>query len=591
MSDAMGFNAFEKIEILDSNNEKNRIVDKTIYINSSTDKINLKVSEGILLRVNAGFKREATVGKSDLIEVGLNSIQPTKKFKFKIDNDYMNAQLECAYKAGEIFKLKEKEFTNELLIEKESVEVIESELLSAADVMKCLKDNSIIYGIQYKSFQDVIDGKEATIAIGKNPIPTIDDSLEIKFLNDNDENNESEEDKVNYLNRNKIKSVKAGDVLATIIRGKVGEEGKNIRGTRIEAKPIKAVELNLASGCKLVGNNIVATIDGMPVYSKKGNKIEVKKRYEVPINVDLKTGNINFNGEVLINGNVEENLSVYGSCGVTVKGNATITKITSLGDVNIGGKLLHSTIRSGFLESEFKIKVLSMKVIANEFKALRQDIETLINNNLLGGRKIGSIVRALLDGKYTKIERGYDFIKSDVEVLFGDIKELSALYDSKILRLACLNIKSLGEIDDILNVIEKYLYELEVIFSLESSVNIGYCEGSTVFSKGNIYIHSEGVYASDFESDDSIIFLGERSILRGGKIQAKNRIKTGVIGTMSGVVTELKVEDDGIIECEKAYYNTKFKIGNRAITLEENYKNLRVFRGEDNGITLEGLKM
>lgn len=589
MSNSTRFNAFEKIEILDSDDEINKLIDKSIYLNSTTKKINLKVDEGILLRVNAGFKREAEVGREDLVEVGLNSVQPTKKFKFKIDNTYMNAQLECVYKAGEVFRLKEKEFEDKLLIEKESVEVIESDLLSANDIVKCLKENSIIYGIQYKSFQDVIDGKSATIAVGKPPIPTVDDTLEVKFLNETTV--EDEEGVVNYLDRNKIKSVKAGDILGTIIRGKLGDDGKDIRGSRIEAKPVKEVDLNLAGGCRLVGDKILATVDGMPVYSKRGNKIEVKKRYEVPMNVDLKTGNINFNGEVWINGNIEENLSVYGSCGVTVQGNATSTQITSLGDINIGGKLLHSTMRSGFLEKEFKIKVLSMKVIAQEFKGMKKDLETLVNNNLLGNKKLGSVVRVLLDSKYTKIEKGYDFIKNDIEVLFGDVTELSSLYDSKILRHACLNIKSLVEIDDILNVIEKYLYEVEVIFSLESSVNIGYCEGSTVFSKGNIYIHSEGVYASTFHSDDSIIFLGEKSILRGGSIKAKNRIKTGVIGTMSGVITELEVEDDGIIECEKAYYNTKFKIGNRAITLEENYKNLKVFVGNDNSIVLEGLKM
>lgn len=589
MSNDTRFNAFEKIDILDSDDEINKLIDKSIYLNSETKTINLKVDEGILLRVNAGFKREAVVGKDDLVEVGLNSVQPTTKFKFKIDSTYMNAHLECAYKPGEVFKIKDKNFENTLLIEKESVEVIESDLLSASDIVKCLKENSIIYGIQYKAFQDIIDGKEATVAIGNPPIPTVDDVLEVKFLNDTD--SKKEEATVNYLDRNKIKSVKAGDLLGTIIRGKAGEDGKDIRGARIEAKPIKEVELNLAGGCKLFGDKIVATVDGMPVYSKKGNKIEVKKKYEVAMNVDLKTGNINFNGEVLVNGNVEENLSVYGSCGVTVRGNATNTKITSLGDVNIGGKLLHSSIRSGFLENEFKIKVLSMKVIAQEFKGLKKDLETLVNNNLLGSKKLGSIVRALLDSKYTKIEKGYDFIKNDIEILFGDITELSSIYDSKILRHACLNIKSLDEIDDILNVIEKYLYEIEAIASLESSVNIGYCEGSSVLSKGNIYIHSEGVYVSEFQSDDSIIFLGEKSILRGGKIKAKNRIKTGVIGTMSGVITELEVGEDGIIECEKAYYNTKFKIGNIAITLEENYKNLKAFRGEDNKIILEGLKM
>ncbi|MGL4761211.1 MAG: flagellar assembly protein A [Sarcina sp.] len=582
------FDAFEKIEILDSDKEVNYIKDRKMYLAKGFKKIHLKVSEGILLRINGSFKREGVISKSDLVEIGLNSVQPAKKFKFKIDDKFMNVYLECAYKVGEIFKIIEKEFTDEILIEKESVEVLQGDLLSANDIMKCLKEHSIIFGVQYKSFEDIINGKEAIIAIGKEVIPTVDDSLNVLFL---EEEKKVQKDKVDHFNINKINSVKTGDILATIITGRKGQDGKDVRGTKIEAKEVKAIELNLASGCKKVGNNILATVDGMPMYSKCGNKFEVKKVYEVPLNVDLKSGNINFNGEVFINGNIEENLSVYGSCGVTVLKNVSGAKINSLGDVNVGGKLLQSTVRSGFLENEFKVKLISMKVVDQQFRALKKDIEVLINNNLLESTKIGSIVRALLDSKYIKIEKAYDFIKKDIEVLFGDVTELSDIYEKKILRLACLNIKSLGEVDDILNVIEKYLYEIDVIFNLESKVNIGYCQASSVVSKGNIYINSEGVYVSDFVSDDSIIFLNEQSVLRGGKLRAKKSIKAGIIGTMSGVITELEVEDGGIIECKKAYYNTKFKIGNRIITLEENYKDLKVFKQGDNSIAFEGLKM
>jgi hypothetical protein len=582
------FNAFEKIEILDSKDTRNYIEDKYIYLNKGVKKFHLKVSEGILLKINGSFKRSGEISKDDLIEIGLNSIQPTKKFKFKIDDNYMNACLECAYREGEIFKLVDKDFNDELLIEKESMEIVQSDLLSASDIMKCLKENSIIFGIQYKSFEDIIQGHEAIIAVGKEGTPTINDLLDIKFLG---EKKEVEKDTVDYLNTNKISSVKIGDILATIVKGKLGADGKDIRGANIGAKEIKEVEINIAAGCKRVGDNIIATVDGMPMYSKNGKRFEVKKTYKVPLNVDLKTGNINFNGEVLINGDVEENLSVYGSCGITIKGNVSSAKISSLGDISVEGKLLQSRVRSGFLEGEFKMKLLSMKVLEKEFTGLRNDVAAIIKNNLLENRKLGSFVKVLLDSKYTKIEKAYDFIKNDIESLFGEVTQLSDIYDSKILRLASLNIKSLEEVDDILNVIKKYLYEIDVIFDLDSNINLGYCQASTVFSKGNIYVHSEGVYVSDFISDDSIIFLTERSVLRGGNIKAKNKIKAGVVGTMSGVITQLEVDDDGVIECEKAYYNTKFKVGNRIITLEENYKDLKVFKSDDNRITLEGLKV
>ncbi|MGL5633604.1 MAG: flagellar assembly protein A [Sarcina sp.] len=579
---------FKKFDIAYSDKNLGYIDKEGIYFPNKTEEIKIIANDLVALRVNNKLKKECIITKNDMVEIAICYEEPTRKMDLIIEKNDMLATLECIYNEGITYDIKKVSFENELKLQVVEVGIKKAMMYKPDEVIAFLRKHSIMFGIQYKEFQNILEGnKRGVIAKGLEKKDTVDDFIELQ-------NHSSEQvgelEKVNYLDKNKINSVKEGETVGKIIKGTLGIEGKTIKGTIIPVRKIKELDLKLGEGVKQVGDTIVATIAGLPVYTEKNHKFEIKKSYEVPLNVDFKTGNVKFNGEVNIKGSVEENLSVYGAYAVNINGNVTLAKVSSLGNINIEGKILQSDIQCGFLENQYNKKKAMLEILKIDFKNLRADIEMILANNLLKDKKLGSVIKALLDSKYSRIIKFYDFIRNDIEPLFGDIDILSKIYEKKILRLAILNLKSMDEFNDILNVIEKYLNDMEVIFNLDSEVSIAYVQGSTINSKGSIHIKSAGVYVSNIVSDDSIIFLDCDTSLRGGHLKAKKKIKAPIVGTKSGVVTELEVEDLGEIECERAYFNTKFIIGKQSTILEYNYKNLKVFLDKDSNLVVEGLK-
>lgn len=581
-------NLFRTIKILESINEENYIHNDVIYIYDKVEAFEVKAGDGILLKINGIFKRNATVCKTDIIEYAVNGILATSKVNVKINSDFMKAFAYCSYEDGSTYTILDKYFDEVLLLERGTEIKVKSKKISPTQLIENLKQEGIVYGFNYKAFEEVINGKEALIASGIEIVKTINESLELAFENTKTDNNNL--GKKDYFNLDTIKSVKKGEIIARVINGQKGIDGKNIRGMVLEAGEIKSINLKVASGVRRIGNTIISTVDGMPIYNKKNPKLEVKKVYELPLDVDIKTGNIKFNGSVIVRGSVCDNFSVYASSSIDIKGNATNAFIKSLANVNIQGKVLNTKIESGFLSSNFESINKFLTKLLSDFKALKGDLDVIVKSNFLNNKKLGSVIKVLLDAKYPEIEKSYEFIKSDVEKLFASTNNLSALFEKKIIGLCSINIKSLDEIDDILNVIKSYIKDINSIFNIDSSVRLSYVQGSEVYSKGDIIILNEGVYASKLVSDLNIIFEDDRTILRGGHLVANNFIKTGVVGTRSGVKTDLELLHDGVIECKEAYFNTKFKINKKTIILEENYKNLKVYV-DDGVIILDGLRL
>lgn len=580
-------NFFKVIRIFNTTKGFNYLENGEIYVDSNISNFEIKASDGTLLKVNGVFRRQASVSSKDLIEFAIKQTEPFREVFLHIKDDNMAVSAKCEYKDGYHYNILNKNFDKSLLLEKSIGEAIKPNHFSFSEIIQILKVNGINFGYQYKNFEKIILGTRDVIALGLEPVKTMHDRLEIIF-------DKKKEDSLEIKNvdhfKGEIKTVKKGQIIARIIKGKRGIEGKNVKGVKLEAHEVKKIVLNLGESVRLIGDAIIALDEGMPVYIEKNHKIEVKKKYEVPLDVNIKTGNIKFNGQVVVKGNVEENFSVYGSAGVNIMGNVAGGNIKSLSNISIAGKNLRAKIESGFLVDDFNKVSSVLENLKKNFSLLKDNLNMILSNNLLKDKKLGSLVRTLLDVKYVSIEKSYDFIKNYIEPLFGNTNDLSKLFEQNILALCVINIKSIDDIDDILNVIEKYIVEIDSIFYLDSKTVLSYTQGSEVFSKGDILISSEGVYASNLISDSNIIFQDEDMILRGGYLKAKNFIKAGIVGTKSGVLTEIELLEDGCIECKEAYFNTKFKINKKSIMLEENYRDVKVYV-ENGFILIEGLKL
>jgi hypothetical protein len=146
---------------------------------------------------------------------------------------------------------------------------------------------------------------------------------------------EDEAGRVNFKALGLIRSVRARETLAEKEQPTSGRDGKTVKGDRVAAKPGQDIPFPCGRNTEISpdGLRLVSKISGEVVWEK--GKIEVKPIFVVKGDVGYKTGNINFIGTVIVEGNVLGGFELKATGGVEVKGLVEDSKIEAGGDVLI----------------------------------------------------------------------------------------------------------------------------------------------------------------------------------------------------------------------------------------------------------------
>lgn len=164
-----------------------------------------------------------------------------------------------------------------------------------------------------------IDGKDGYIKYHFD----IDKKLAPKLL---------ENDTVDYRELGIINNVRKGDILAELIPPTEGRNGYKVTGELIPYKKGKTPRFKYGKNVKLLDNGmyLVSKTDGL--VELKDGRVIVSEVFEVA-DVDNKVGNINFNGSVIVRGNVLNGFRVIADGDVKVKGVVEGAYIENTGDV------------------------------------------------------------------------------------------------------------------------------------------------------------------------------------------------------------------------------------------------------------------
>ena len=281
-------------------------------------------------------------------------------------------------------KFTESEIKNELLNHNIKYGILKM------NIIKCAKADEI---------------SELLIATGKKTIDEIDDKLEIKYNEAEKQNNENDDNTqvIDYKAIGAVKGVEKGQVLAILYPGKNGEDGIDITGKIVKVKNAKKIVLGAGEGCELADEfTVVATSEGRP--SARGNTFFVYKTHEINGDVELKTGNIKFVGDIVISGSVREGMKVEAGNCILIKNNVAEAEITANGDIVIKGNVIHSNVAAGkedVLILEYLSDLNSMK---NDLSKLISSIRQLKEMNLLErNTSDGELIKILLETKFKKL--------------------------------------------------------------------------------------------------------------------------------------------------------------------------------------------
>jgi uncharacterized protein (DUF342 family) len=210
---------------------------------------------------------------------------------------------------------------------------------SLENYINFLHSNKVNFGIKEDVLSKQVDKpvyrEPITAAEGNKPVDGRDAYIQYNFETDKSkiQLREEKNGRVNFKDLNIIQNVVENQPVAVRIPPQEGKDGKNIRGTVIPAKDGKNIPLPLGKNVHAADDDaaILADINGQVLVVN--NKINVEPVYTVDGGVNLKSGNIEFLGTVIVNGDVEDGFFVKAAGNIEVNGTVEKAKLISEGDI------------------------------------------------------------------------------------------------------------------------------------------------------------------------------------------------------------------------------------------------------------------
>ncbi len=295
--------------------------------------------------------------------------------------------------------------------------------IKRADIEDTLARNHVTTGILEKSIENLVGERiydqlvlVARGVLARNGINgTVKDYFERVF---HLELHEDERGTVDYKQLNNIQSVKEGDVICEITHAIPGTNGRTVTG-KVYPCENKGVETSIPAG-----RNTVLNEEGTLLTSQKtghvtfiNGKFHAEAILKVEGNVDNDTGNLDYDGDIFISGDVRNGFSVKASGSIDIRGSVEGAEITAGGPISIahgmtgnqrGTLTSEDYIRCRYLEhcivtakgNIYAESIINSKVESNQDIVVTSGIGTVIGGTLIAANTIqahliGSKVRRI----------------------------------------------------------------------------------------------------------------------------------------------------------------------------------------------------
>lgn len=544
---------------------------------------------GIKLLINGEECTSKTaVTALDNIEVEYVIKECSRKIDITTSEDKMEAYITINYFPEYSFELVDKLCCRDLKLETKKKKGEYPPKYTYDELLTILKENNIVYGLLNDKINEISENdfvSNELIAQGDKVVEDIPDVVNVFFESDKKKVLKDENAKIDYRNMYSISNINAGEVLAEKVDGVQGKDGKNIFGKEIKRKTTKKINIKIGSGCKLEENKVISTIEGRP--SCKSGIYSVNKIYELK-DVDIKTGNVDFIGDVEISGSIKSGTQVKAGNSVTVRKNVEEATIIASGQVNISANVLNSKISTGANDIDKKKHLEILKQYDSIIESLISYTQQIKNKNVLDNNQSdGEIIKVLIESKFKNIPRLSMLIVSFEKNNSSTDNEMISFIRKKIMGLGPIKIKKYSELYELKNMITDEIEILEEEIVIPVDVYMDYAQDSTIEASGNVIITGKGQYVSKITALNNIEFTQAGAVCRGGVLHAKGEIKLKTVGSIAGVLTRLEVSKKGCITADIAYQNTVFCFGEKQFTLDIASKNVKAYLGKDGMIVVD----
>lgn len=212
------------------------------------------------------------------------------------------------------------------------------QVYSKDELLTYLGRNGVVSGYHNSNLSAMIKKKvyerEILVAQGKEVQKGKDGWFEYLFTPEEYSVPKIREDgTVDYTSMSALHNVREGDKVAIYHHAEPGIDGYTVRGVEVKAKPVKELLPLRGKGVVRDGDIYYAQTDGK--IEAKNGKIDIQKVHEIAGDVTLIVGRIEFFGDVIINGNVENGVVIRAGRNIEIHGTAGSATLLAGGDVII----------------------------------------------------------------------------------------------------------------------------------------------------------------------------------------------------------------------------------------------------------------
>lgn len=239
--------------------------------------------------------------------------------------------------------------------------------IDLCDVENALQSKGVVHGIDWDVIKKAIFEcnteqvpiTDVLIAKGTKPINEVPERVVIEEeLLRKKKSIDLESIRIDFRQESPFVLVKTGDALACLFPNQEGAQGSTILGKALPYGKVTIAKINPGNNTEIKEDRIVASCDGRFEYNNRS--FWVNEVLTLEKDIDYRTGNIDFPGDVMINGQIKDGFTVRSGgsvyCNTTMDASEVISAkdlVIRLGLIgrNTGRVKVGGTLRAKFIEN------------------------------------------------------------------------------------------------------------------------------------------------------------------------------------------------------------------------------------------------
>ncbi len=547
--------------------------------------------EGGIIYVN-GIELEKPIACSsnDVIVVEPTVYMEEPRIEVKISPDGLYALAAVFPRIITSYQLEEAPMAPSLKPQFTRQEKVEK-ILTLEQAEQEIRRHNIVTGLNITALKELVvnaDGEFKTIARGRAMEEGVDGRLEF-IINPQVEviSYDDSYQKADFREKYRYPAVKQGDIIAILHPPQEGKSGMKVTGEPIIPKPVKGAKVRCGEGAALAQNQreIVALKDGRLIVT--GNNIKVVNLLLHNGDVNLESGNLRFNGDIRVFGNVTEGMLVEARDTLIVEGSCYGAVLKAGGGINISKNMIKTEAQGGIFYTLLREIYILMTQLAEELESFINNFNQILKGLAQKGQQVNDefilrIVKLLTD-KSSGLQDNLKLLlqklaNNDYSYLHETLESLKKL--EQILSLK-VRIGSAKELEALLakfnDLLQGYLEALREIPPLTAS----YVQNCNLVHSGDIEINGPGCYFSTLQSGGEVRVTG---VFRGGSIRAEGNVRVKeficITTTAEGLdkrsTIRVKVPEKAAVYFDLVHEDTTVQIGKMIYRFDRNYSKIKV---------------